>query len=185
MLVSRPRVRRQKNRRSHMDSLTIDKNQYSPSPNRPLAQSTHPRVALLQRASRRMEEVAPGAAVHTSIITCHDIHDVRSLLFHPISSCYGWLYYLGNAINSLTISGQNCCVAQLGGGFAGFGKGYAMISGGRYSCYRVYWHSPSENTVDGIPGVKGTHPDSGPASDLNTKLTRELYKAAITISLGR
>ena len=29
---------------------------------------------------------------------------------------------LGNAINPLTISGQNCCVGQLGGGFAGFGK---------------------------------------------------------------
>ena len=65
----------------------------------------------------------------------------------------------------------NCAVESLSSE-----KGYAMINGGRYSFYRVHWHSPSENTVDGIPEMKGTHPYIGPALGLNAKLTRELQR---------
>merc|ERR1719409_360563 len=29
-------------------------------------------------------------------------------------------------------------------------KGYSMINGAKYNFYQVHWHSPSENTVDGV-----------------------------------
>merc|ERR1719183_1877784 len=33
---------------------------------------------------------------------------------------------------------------------AGQPKGYSMINGAKYNFYQVHWHTPSENTVDGV-----------------------------------
>merc|ERR1719210_1512833 len=34
--------------------------------------------------------------------------------------------------------------------FGGSPKGYSMIGGDKYNFYQVHWHTPSENTVDGM-----------------------------------
>jgi len=36
-------------------------------------------------------------------------------------------------------------------------KGYSMIAGSKYNFYQVHWHTPSENTIDGLHAAMEAH----------------------------